>query len=90
MDPDLKSNAGREAAISAGKALKDAMTCDIDQALLRLAAVQDQKKRFEKWKMKFSQAISRHLNNLFIHLGKNQIKPTFNFINNIFTFIISK
>ncbi|XP_041780962.1 exocyst complex component 1 [Anopheles merus] len=67
-DTDLTPK-GLPAAIAAGKALQMAMNSDIDPALLRLTAVQDQRKRFEKWKAKFSQTISRHLNNLFIHLG---------------------
>ncbi|GAB0097853.1 Exocyst complex component 1 [Sergentomyia squamirostris] len=68
-DTDLTSTAGMVSAIAAGKALQAAMNSDIDAALLRLTAVQDQRKRFEKWKAKFSQTISRHLNNMFIHLG---------------------
>lgn len=60
---------GLKAAINAGKALQNAMNSDIDPALLRLTAVQDQRKRFEKWKAKFSQTISRHLNNLFIYIS---------------------
>lgn len=67
-DTDLTPK-GLPAAIAAGKALQTAMNSDIDPALLRLTAVQDQRKRFEKWKAKFSQTVSRHLNNLFIHLG---------------------
>ncbi|XP_052872288.1 exocyst complex component 1 [Anopheles cruzii] len=67
-DTDLTPK-GLPAAIAAAKALQMAMNSDIDPALLRLTAVQDQRKRFEKWKAKFSQTISRHLNNLFIHLG---------------------
>lgn len=70
-DPDLKTASGRQAAINAGKALQQAMNSDIDPALLRLTAVQDQRKRFEKWKLKFSATISRYLNNLFIHLGND-------------------
>lgn len=76
-DTDLTTPKGLEIAISAGKALQTAMNCDIDSALLRLTAVQDQRKRFDKWKAKFSQTISRHLNNLFIHwandLGESQL-----------------
>lgn len=68
-EPDLTSPKGLKSAIEAGKALQTAMNSDIDVPLLRLTAVQDQKKRFDKWKAKFSQAITRHLNNLFIHLG---------------------
>jgi hypothetical protein len=62
---------GLPAAIAAGKALQTAMNSDIDPSLLRLTAVQDQRKRFDKWKAKYSQTIGRHLNNLFIHLGNN-------------------
>lgn len=70
-DTDLTTAAGLAAAKAAGKALQNAMNSDIDPALLRLTAVQDQRKRFEKWKAKFSQTISRHLNNMFIHLGND-------------------
>ncbi|XP_062133112.1 exocyst complex component 1 [Drosophila sulfurigaster albostrigata] len=68
-DPDLKTAAGRKAAITAAQCLQQAMNSDIDPTLLRLEAVQDQRKRFEKWKQKFSATVSRFLNNLFIHLG---------------------
>lgn len=81
-DTDLTTPQGLAAAIAAGKALQTAMNCDIDTALLRLTAVQDQRKRFEKWKAKFSQTISRHLNNMFIHsandLGESQLVSTAN------------
>lgn len=70
-DTDLTSAKGLEAAIAAGKALQTAMNADIDAPLLRLTAVQDQRKRFDKWKAKFSQTISRHLNNMFIHLAND-------------------
>ncbi|KAL7733248.1 hypothetical protein ACLKA6_004753 [Drosophila palustris] len=68
-DPDLKTAVGRKAAIAAAQCLQQAMNSDIDPSLLRLEAVQDQRKRFEKWKQKFSGTVSRFLNNLFIHLG---------------------
>lgn len=77
-DTDLTTPQGLATAIAAAKALQTAMNCDIDPALLRLSAVQDQRKRFDKWKGKFSQIISRHLNNMFIHLsndlGESQLK----------------
>lgn len=44
------------------------MNAQIHPALVRLKAIQEQRKRFEKWKAKFSQILSRHLNNLFIHM----------------------
>ncbi|KAH8257151.1 hypothetical protein KR038_004683 [Drosophila bunnanda] len=68
-EPDLKTANGRRAAIAAAQCLQQAMNSDIDPALLRLEAVQDQRKRFEKWKQKFSATVSRFMNNLFIHLG---------------------
>ncbi|KAH8360501.1 exocyst complex component 1 [Drosophila serrata] len=68
-EPDLKTANGRKAAIAAAQCLQQAMNSDIDPALLRLEAVQDQRKRFEKWKQKFSATVSRFMNNLFIHLG---------------------
>lgn len=70
-ETDLTSIKGLQAAKDAGRALQNAISCDIDPALLRLTAVQDQRKRFDKWKAKFSSTISRHLNNLFIHLGND-------------------
>lgn len=70
-DTDLTTTSGLQIAISAGKALQNAINSDIDPTLIQLTAVQDQLKRFEKWKAKFSQTISRHLNNLFIHLGND-------------------
>jgi hypothetical protein len=68
IDSDLTSAQGLQNAVAAGKALLAAMNAEIHPALVRLAAVQEQRKRFDKWKTKFSQTISRHLNNLFIHL----------------------
>lgn len=70
-ETDLTTPQGLAAAITAGKALQTAMNCEIDPALLRLTAVQDQRKRFEKWKAKFSATISRQLNNMFIHLAND-------------------
>lgn len=71
IDSDLTSPQGLQNAVAAGKALLAAMNAEIHPALVRLAAVQEQRKRFDKWKTKFSQTISRHLNNLFIHLGND-------------------
>lgn len=79
-DTDLTTPVGLAAAIAAGKALQTAMNCDIDESLLRLTAIEDQRKRFDKWKAKFSQTVSRHLNNMFIHLandlGESQLNTT--------------
>ncbi|KAK6637036.1 hypothetical protein RUM43_010710 [Polyplax serrata] len=71
IEADLTSPSGLKEAISAGKALIAAMNAEIHPALVRMQAVQDQRKRFEKCKIKFSQTITRFLNNLFIHLGND-------------------
>ncbi|KAK4883341.1 hypothetical protein RN001_006660 [Aquatica leii] len=71
-DADLTNNQGLKSAIEAGNALRDAMNSQLDPALLRMAAVQEQKKRFEKYKDKFSRSICRQLNNLFIHYGNDK------------------
>lgn len=70
-EPDLTSQVGLDAAVAAAKALQGCINADIDGDLLRLLAVQDQQKRMDKWKLKFSQTVSRHLNNMFIHLGND-------------------
>lgn len=70
-ETDLTTPQGLSAAIVAGRALQNAMNADLDSALQRLTSVQDQQKRFEKWRAKFSQTISRHLNNMFIHLAND-------------------
>lgn len=70
-EPDLTSQVGLDAAVAAAKALQTCVNADIDSDLKNLAAVQDQRKRMDKWKMKFAQTCSRHLNNMFIHLGND-------------------
>ncbi|XP_018331372.1 exocyst complex component 1 [Agrilus planipennis] len=71
-DADLTNTQGLKQAIEAGNALRDAMNCQLDPALLRMSAVQEQRKKFEKYKDKFSRAICRQLNNLFIHYGNHK------------------
>lgn len=70
-ETDLNSLQGIQAAKESGRILFNAINADLDPELMRLSAVQDQKKRFDKWKSKFCNTISRHLNNLFIHLGND-------------------
>uniref|UniRef100_A0A1A9VYT4 Exocyst complex component Sec3 PIP2-binding N-terminal domain-containing protein n=1 Tax=Glossina austeni TaxID=7395 RepID=A0A1A9VYT4_GLOAU len=68
-NPNLKTPEGRELAIEAAQYLQQALNSNINPALQRLVSVRDQMKRFEKWKQKFLGPVSRHLNNLFIHLS---------------------
>lgn len=58
-------------AVEAALALEKALTADIDPALMKLQAVQDQRKRCEKWRDRFSKAIFRHLTNLIVHVGND-------------------
>lgn len=71
-DADLTNPQGLKAAIEAGNALKEAMNVELEPALLHMSAVQEQKKHFEKYRDKFSRAINRQLNNLFIHYGNHR------------------
>lgn len=68
---DLTKSPHLKRAIEAGRALQAVMNAEIHPALVQLSAVQEQKKKFDKWKSEFSQIISRHLNNLFIYLGND-------------------
>lgn len=69
---ELTSPQGLAAAIAAGNALKACMNCELHPALLKLAAVQQQRKKFEKLRDFFALTIGRQLNNLFIHLGNDK------------------
>lgn len=71
LDADLNKTGTLPQVIEAAAALQTVISAPIPTHLSQLQAVQDQKKRFEKLKSRFSQIISRHLNNLFIHLGND-------------------
>ncbi|XP_060528405.1 exocyst complex component 1 isoform X1 [Cylas formicarius] len=71
-DADFTSREGLLMAIKAADALKTAMNSNIVKALLQMTAVQEQRKKFEKYKEKFSRTLSRQLNNLFIHYGNHK------------------
>jgi len=73
-DADLTTSNGLQDAVAAAKELQAVMNAQIHPALVRLKAIQEQRKRFEKWKTKFSQIFSRHLNNLFIHIVRSKWK----------------
>ncbi|ENN72139.1 hypothetical protein D910_08454 [Dendroctonus ponderosae] len=71
-DADFTTPEGLTFSVKAAQALKVAMNSDIDKALLQMSAVQEQRKKFEKYKEKFSRSLSRQLNNLFIHYGNHK------------------
>ena len=58
-------------AIDAANVLERALTIEIDPALMKLQAVQDQRKLCEKFRSRFSKAVSRHLTNLIVHVGND-------------------
>ncbi|KAK7605519.1 hypothetical protein V9T40_007377 [Parthenolecanium corni] len=78
IDADLTTPHGLKDAIAAAKELQAVMNAEIHPALVQLTAVQEQKKRFDKWKSKFSHNLSRYLNNLFIHIGNDTSKLKLN------------
>ncbi|CAH1965658.1 unnamed protein product [Acanthoscelides obtectus] len=70
-DADFSTREGLGAVVKAAEALKVAMNTNIDKALLQMCAIQEQRKKFERYKEKFSRSLSRQLNNLFIHYGNH-------------------
>lgn len=71
-DADFTTPEGLRLAIKAGNALKEATNADIDESLLKMSAVQEQRRKFDKYKEKFARGIGRQLNNLFIHYGNHK------------------
>lgn len=71
-DADFTTSEGLSNAIIAAEALKVAMNSNVDKALLQMSAIQEQRKKFDKYKEKFSRSLSRQLNNLFIHYGNHK------------------
>uniref|UniRef100_A0A6P7G551 Exocyst complex component 1 n=1 Tax=Diabrotica virgifera virgifera TaxID=50390 RepID=A0A6P7G551_DIAVI len=71
-DADFTTAKGLAQAVEAANALKRVMNSDIDKSLLQMAAVQEQRKQFNKLKDKFSRNICRQFNNLFIHFGNHK------------------
>lgn len=55
----------------AGASLLKAITSTLPSGLDKLSAVNEQKRRLDKLRSKFSLLVARHLNNLFIHLGND-------------------
>ena len=71
-EPDFKDPQKLKSSIRAARALEKALNTDgFDPKLRQLAAVQDQIKLCEKRRDKFSKSITRHLNNLFVHVGND-------------------
>ncbi|PVD35270.1 hypothetical protein C0Q70_06552 [Pomacea canaliculata] len=75
MDGDLTSPSGIYECTVAAQALHKCMNAEIHPSMLKMAAVEEQQKRFRKLSSKFSQRLAHHLNNQFIHQG-NEIGGT--------------
>ncbi len=70
-EADLSSSRKLRECGQAARALQRVLTAEVDENLARMTAVQDQIKRCEKLRDRFSKAVSRHLSNLFVHLGND-------------------
>ncbi|XP_076043621.1 exocyst complex component Sec3 [Oratosquilla oratoria] len=70
-EADLNKTGSLGEVLDAARALQVVLCAPISPHLAQMQAVQDQKKKFEKLRGRFSQILSRHLNNLFIHLGND-------------------
>ena len=57
--------------VAAAKALERALKTDLDPTLMKLKAVQEQRRRCEKWKDKFSKNVNRYLMNMINHVGND-------------------
>lgn len=71
VEADLNKAGSLAQAIQVAEALQAVLSAPIPPHLTQLQAVQDERKRFDKLRARFSQVVSRHLNNLFIHLGND-------------------
>ncbi|KAK7495288.1 hypothetical protein BaRGS_00013470 [Batillaria attramentaria] len=69
MDGDLTTPNGIFECTAAAQALHRCMNADIHASMLKMAAVEEQQKRFKKLSTNFSKRLAHHLNNLFIHQG---------------------
>lgn len=68
---DLNDREALPNIIEAANALQAVISAPLPPHLHYMAAVKEQKKKFEKLRTRFCQLVNRHLNNLFIHLGND-------------------
>lgn len=69
IEGDLQSQAGINDCTAAAEALQKCVHTDIHPALQKMAAVEEQQKRFEKYTNQFAKRLAHHLNCLFIQQG---------------------
>ncbi|XP_013397565.1 exocyst complex component 1 isoform X1 [Lingula anatina] len=75
LDGDLSTPSGIYESTEAAEELQKCMAAEIHPALMKMQAVQEQQKRFGKYRVAFAKRLSHHLNNLFIHQG-NEMSET--------------
>jgi len=68
-EADFGNTATLPQTTEAAQALQAAMLAPLPYSLTKMAAVQEQRKRMDRWKEKFSKGLCRHFNNVFVHLG---------------------
>jgi len=69
QEADLNNPDCLSPVIEAAQALSSSLLAPIPYSLTKMAAVQEQRKRCERWKDKFSKSFCRHMTNSFIHVG---------------------
>jgi len=69
QEADFANTDNLPRTVEAAQALSAAMLAPLPFSLTRMAAVQEQRKRMDRLKDRFSKPLCRHLNNVFIHLG---------------------
>lgn len=69
QEADFTNTDNLPRTIEAAQALSAAMLAPLPFSLTRMAAVQEQRKRMDRLKDRFSKPLCRYLNNVFIHLG---------------------
>merc|ERR1719445_2369125 len=69
QEADFTHTESLPGVVEAAQALANALMAPLPFSLTKMAAVQDQRKRMEKLKDRFSKPLCRHLNNVFVHLG---------------------
>jgi len=75
-DADFNNPDLLPAIIEAAQALSHALLAPIPYSMTKLAAVQEQRKRCDKWKDKFSKNFCRHMTHTFIHVGNESGENT--------------
>ncbi|KAJ8297513.1 hypothetical protein KUTeg_024044 [Tegillarca granosa] len=75
LDGDLSTPNGILDCTAAAEALQKSLNIDVHSGLKKMAAVEEQQKKFVRLSTSFAKRLAHHLNNLFIHQG-NELGET--------------